>query len=183
MTRDGIKKCIKELQLSYQNVYNKFSVDDMKMLIEVWELQFRDFDDVEVFSALNECISTSEYPPTIATIKRCAIREPETNEEEVWDTLLCAGRNGLYGSYEEWERLPEDLKAITTPETIKEIALADDEALRYIKHDILGNFRSHQKRSSDLRLTSNVRKYLFAKENRLGIEGPFTVDDISGEDE
>lgn len=155
MTRDGIKKCIKAIQLSYQNAYKSFTGDDLKMLIEVWGLQFRNADDVAVFRAVNQAISTNDYPPSIAEIKRNLMGMDEINEEEMWSLLLIAGSNGIYGSEEEWEKLPEDLKAVTTPWTIREIALADNDSLHYIKKDILASLRYHKKKKTEALLSTS----------------------------
>ena len=155
MTREGIKKCVRLLQLTFPNTYRSFTSDDLSMLIEVWSLQFRNVDDVQVFSAVNSVISMSDYPPTIAEIKRQLIGEHEENEEEVWYDLLEAGSNGIYGAEEEWEKLPESIKAITTPWTLREIALADSSSLRFIKKEIMESYRSYKKRKADMLLSTS----------------------------
>ena len=155
MTRDGIKKCIRLVQLSFPNTYKNFSMEDLQMLMEVWNVQFKNCDDLPVFSALNEVISTSEYPPTFADIKKAMLGNEYENEEELWALLLDAGRNGIYGADEEWERLPEKLKRITTPGTIKEIALSDNESLQYIKRDVLRDYRNYKETEFNKQLATS----------------------------
>lgn len=160
MTRDGIKKCIREIQLAYPSYSKNFDQEDLLQLIEIWDLQFKNLNDITVFAALQEAISTSEFPPSIATIKKLIFKDAEVNEEEIWSRLLKAGRNGTYGSREEWDCLPEDLKSVTTPDTIKEIALADNEALQFIKRDILKNYQSHKSVDREKQITGSVQTKL-----------------------
>jgi hypothetical protein len=154
MTREGIKKCVRLLQLTFPNTYKTFVAEDLSMLIEAWDLQFKGANDVEVFSALNKAISNSKFPPSIAEIKEYMLPEETVNEEEVWEIVLEAGRNGLYGSYEEWEGLPEDIKAVTSPSTLREIALADSDDLRFIKRDIMSSWKN--KRAKDRQLQISI---------------------------
>lgn len=160
MTRDGIKKCIREIQLAYPSYSKNFNQEDLLQLIEIWELQFNDINDLQVFSALQEAISSSEFPPSIATIKKFIFKADDVNEEEIWRKLLNAGKNGTYGFYGEWEKLPSDLKAVTTPETIREIALADNDSLQFIKRDFLKNYQSHISVSRDKLITGSISKEL-----------------------
>lgn len=154
MTRDGIKKCLRLLQLTYPNAYKSFSTDDLGMLIEVWELQFRNVTDVEAFNAINKAISKNDYCPSIAEIKRNLIDEEEENEEEVWATVLKAGQNGLYGASDEWKKLPEDIKTVTTPYFLREIAMSSTADLRFIKRDFLASYRQYKQKKTENLLTT-----------------------------
>ena len=156
MTDEGIVKCLAALNGAYITMYKNMTPNDWKIMKDTWKIQFSKLDDVTVFGALQEAISTSEFPPSIATIKKHIFKETEINEEEVWSRLLQAGRNGSYGSLEEWNKLPEDLKAITTPETIREIAMADDDAIQFIKKDILKNYHSHKNTTREKLITGSV---------------------------
>lgn len=154
MTRDGIKKCIRLLQLTYPNTYRNFSADDLAMLIEVWELQFSGFDDLPVFVALNEAVAESEYQPTIAVIKKHLIKEGNTNSEDIWRRILKASRNDIMYAKEEWAKLPEEIQEVTTPQTLVDIGRASDEAVRYIKKDIMGAYiDNHQRKRQELLTT------------------------------
>lgn len=153
MTKDGIKKCVRVLQLSFPNTYKNFSMEDLQMLMEVWDLQFKNCDDFSVFTALNEAVSTSEYPPTFGEIKKHLLHDVGESDEVVWGTLLKAGRNGLHGAVEEWEKLPEDLRSVTTPGTIREIALSDNESLQFIKRDVMNSYRTQRERKTSALLS------------------------------
>lgn len=160
MTKEGIQKCIRLLTVTYPNTYKQFSEDEFKDLFQVWGIQFRNCDDITVWSALNQCLDR-EFPPSFGEIKSRLLSGERASDEELWALLLKAGRNGIYGSQEEWEKLPEDLRRIVTPGTIREIALAGNEDLRFIKRDIIREYRVYEeKRNETMMLGMSDRRLL-----------------------
>lgn len=160
MTEEGIKKCFAVLNGAYMGFYRNMSSNDWALMKETWGIQFNNCEDLDVFRAVQICISKSEFPPSIAAIKKAMMPEDDENEEEVWQVLLKAGRNGGYESWREWEKLPEKLKAVTTPATIHEIAMADNETLHFIKKDILETYKTKKAKQVDKLLTSKDWKLL-----------------------
>ena len=158
MTDVGIKRCIEALRASFPQTYKNFTSDMFKDLITIWKIQFHNFEDLQVFEALNKAIAETEFPPAIATIKKYLIAEENENVEEVWRLLLKAGRNDIMYAKEEWEKLPEALKEVTTPQTLVDIGRASDEAVRFIKKDIMASYsdRKQVKRQELLTSFNNV---------------------------
>lgn len=154
MTKQGIIKCLGLLDKAYPNTYMKFDTDDWATTTSIWQIQFENADDLQVFAAVNECISTCDYPPSISKIKRMLLPEDDINEEEVWAIFLKAGSNGNYESEKEWNNLPGELKAISTPGTIKEIAHSKEDELPFIKKDILSAFRNKRAKQTDRLLST-----------------------------
>lgn len=154
MTDVGIRRCIEALRASFPQTYKSFTADMFKDLITIWKIQFVSFDDVMVFEALNKALAESEFPPAIATIKKYLVREESENEEEVWRQLLKAGRNDIRYAKEEWEKLPENLREITTPQTLVDIGRASDEAVRFIKKDIMEAYSNRKQIKRQELLTS-----------------------------
>lgn len=148
MTREGIKKCIALLTVTYPNTYKDFKAEQYDALIQGWRIQFNQCDDLDVWVALNRVISVSSFPPSIAEIKEKMIDDNSPSGEEVWETILKAGRNGNYGAEEEYQKLPEEIRRVIRPGTLKEIAMADDESLRFIKKDILADLRNERKKQA-----------------------------------
>ena len=157
MTRDGIKICIRELQLNYANSFGKLDQMGMAGLLDIWELQFKNEGDVTVFGAVNSWISKSSYLPTIADIKKEIYGDDGYNEEEIWGIVLRAGRNGVYGAKKEWENLPEDIQSVITPRTLYDIAVSDDYSLQFIKRDLLDAYKKQYERRRNMRLSAGSR--------------------------
>ena len=142
MTKEGIKKCLRALQVSYPNTYKGYGAESWRDLASIWEIQFHNCEDEAVFIALNKSFATNEFPPSYSEIKKNLVgKRNELSNEDIWALLLKAGRNGLYHAEEEYAKLPESVRKVVTPGTIKEIAMADDESLRYIKRDIMNDYR------------------------------------------
>lgn len=158
MTETGIKKCIEALRATFPQTYKNFTAEMFKDLIAIWKIQFSNFEDLPVFVALNDVLAEAEFPPAIATIKKHLVKEENENEEEVWRVLLKAGRNDIAYAREEWEKLPDKLKEVTTPQTLVEIGRASDEAVRFIKKDIMAVYseRKQTKRQELLTSFANV---------------------------
>lgn len=177
MTDKGIKKCFGALQGAYKSFYKDNTTNDWVIMKEVWQIQFGNADDREVFFALNKCFSTCKYPPSIAEIKQAMLPEDDFNEEEEWGILLRASRANRDDAYEQWEKLPEDLKKLTTPNTLMEIGRADDEAVRFIKKDVIGILRARHRKNIDRRLTSQFTDTQFIEEGEEDLLLPFYEDE------
>ena len=156
MTDEGIKKCFGLLQGAYKAFYKDYTTNDWVLMKEVWQMQFGNCEDLDVFAALGQAISECDYPPSIAKVKKIMVPEVSINEEEEWKLLLKASRNNLQFAQEEWEKLPEDFKKVTTPYTLVEIGRADDESVRFIKKDIMAAYRKVKEKSrEDLLISFN----------------------------
>lgn len=58
------------LKASYPNFYKNFTAEEAQGTITVWSMQFADMPAEIVLMALNKVISTSQFPPTIAEVKK-----------------------------------------------------------------------------------------------------------------
>ena len=149
-------KCLNYIEKAYPNAYKGYGKTDWAQLADVWQIQFGNCDDLDVFAAVNQAVSECEFPPSIATIKKIMVPEVSINEEEEWKLLLKASRNNLQYAQEEWDKLPEDFKKVTTPYTLVEIGRADDEAVRFVKKDIMSAYRKVKEKSrEDLLISFN----------------------------
>lgn len=156
MTDEGIKKCFGVLQGAYKAFYKDSTTNEWVLMKDVWQMQFGNVDDLTVFGALNDCVGHCKFPPSIAEIKSVILPEVSYNEEEDWKLLLKASRNNLQYAQEEWDKLPEDFKKVTTPYTLVEIGRADDESVRFIKKDIMAAYRKVKEKSrEDLLISFN----------------------------
>lgn len=70
MTKQEATKILAVLAAAYPNAYRRMGDDETKGVIALWALQFAKIPADIVFMALNKAISKSEYPPTIAEVKR-----------------------------------------------------------------------------------------------------------------
>ena len=136
MTREETSQMLTLLKVAYPNFYGKMSQKDAYATLNLWAEMFAD-DDVNIVKfALHRLIEThTGYPPDIAEVKshiRLLVQAStgEPTDEELWRILRRAAANGLYGSSEEYERLPPVLKRYCgSPSALREMAMQDEKTL------------------------------------------------------
>lgn len=141
MTREETSQMLTLLKVAYPNFYGKMSAKDGMATLNLWAEMFAD-DDVNVVKfALHRLIEThTGFPPDIAEVKshiRLLVQAStgEPTDEELWRILRKAASNGLYGSCEEFERLPPVLKRYCgSPSALREMAMQDEKTLDTVVH-------------------------------------------------
>ena len=141
MTREETSQMLTLLKAAYPNFYGKMSQKDAYATLNLWAEMFAD-DDVNIVKfALHRLIEThTGFPPDIAEVKshiRLLVQAStgEPTDEELWRMLRKAAANGLYGSSEEFERLPPVLKRYCgSPSALREMAMQDEKTLDTVVH-------------------------------------------------
>jgi hypothetical protein len=100
--------------------------------IDVWYGFLKDLSNAQCQAAVSKYVATRRFAPTIAEIREMAVDNTRFGIEstmsalEAWSLVRKALRNGLYGSEEEWEKLPEICqRALGSPANIREMAQLD----------------------------------------------------------
>lgn len=141
MTRDECYSMLKLLQAAYPNFYKGMKRSQADDVLNLWTEMFAGEDVNIVKFALHRLIEThSGFPPDIAEVKnhirllvQAATGEP--TDEELWRILRKAAANGLYGSSEEFDRLPPVLKRYCgSPSALREMAMQDEKTLDTVVH-------------------------------------------------
>ncbi len=100
--------------------YPRFYANDdgnTEMVLEMWASLFQPYPVELVLAAVKAHIVTDTrgFPPVIGQImeKIRQITQPEErSEQEAWSLVRRAIGNGIYGSEEEFARLPKDIQAV-----------------------------------------------------------------------
>lgn len=136
MNRNEILKMLSILQISYPNFYKGYDKQRLESTVNLYAEMFKDDDSDLVIKALKEIINTTEYPPTIATIKNKMYEmthKEETNNSDLWEKLLNAIRNSSYHSEEEFNKLPNLIKQyIRSPRQLQELASMDSDVIHSV---------------------------------------------------
>ena len=136
------------LTAAYPHFYGGKRAPDAKNTLSLWASVFAD-DDVQLVAAAVKAIivaDTREFPPTIAHVKEKMRRlvQPETmTEAEAWTLISQATKNGIYGSQEEFAKLPSALqKLVGSPEQLRVWATMDSDTLHSV---VSSNFQRSYK--------------------------------------
>ncbi len=159
---------MKVLQAAYPNFYKGMTKGAADDIVDLWATMFAD-DPVEVVAvAVKGHIASDSkgFPPHIGAIKEAIgkLKTPnETTEQEAWLMVKNATRNGLYGSKDEFEKLPPVVqKLVGSPSQLREWSMMDSETLNSV---VASNFmRSYKvmaaREKERLALPSDVRNVM-----------------------
>ena len=128
MTQVEAAKLIRVMMASYPSHFEKLSQDDVKGMVDVWQMLFSDIPYEQASEGLKVYLRTEKtgFPPSPGQVIDCIQKaEPQKmNEIEAWGLVRVAIRNGIYGAEEEFAKLPPDCqKAVGRPGQLTEWAM------------------------------------------------------------
>ena len=156
------------LKAAFPHSYKDATSQDIELMVQLWERQFRDNSFEDVSAAVDALISsrTTGYSPTIGEIKEQMHRlhhRDDLDELAAWALVSKACRNGLYGYREEFAKLPPDVQAaVGAPEQLRAWAMMDTEAVEsVVASNFQRNYRTTKARQKELdKLPADVRKMI-----------------------
>lgn len=126
MNKQEISKIILLLKTSYPYAFKDMSSEDVESMVNLYQEMFKENTYKEVGQAIKNIINTSEYMPTIATIKNkiYELNHPQQESNtELWESLLSAIGNSSYHAEEEFEKLPRLVQIfVQSPRQLQSIA-------------------------------------------------------------
>ena len=172
MTRQETGIIMDILTAAYPRFYAGTEAAEMRKTMALWAEMFAGDDVALVAAAVKSVIESDEkgFPPTIGQVKakmRLLTGKAETTEQEAWNTVAAAIKNGLYGSEEEFAKFPKEIKRIVgSPAALREWARMDSATVHSV---VASNFqRSYRalaaKAAEVAKLPPDVRKMLEAKQ-------------------
>ena len=135
MNRKDIVKIILILKSSYPYAFKDMTEEETNNMVNLYEELFKDNDYHEVSKAILDLINTSEYLPTIASIKSKIYdnKHKKIDNNELWDSLVRAIGNSNYNSEEEFEKLPELVKLyVRSPQQLQDMATMDSDIVHSV---------------------------------------------------
>lgn len=179
MDKKDILECLSLLKVAYPYIYRDISDGDAKALVNLWSFSFADSDPQTVKFAVSELIKRSSYAPSIADIRDYIssmedIASGTPSDSQMWSILLHAVRNGYYNFREEFEKLPDELKAyVGQPEQLRAWAQIDESIFNSVhQSNFMKNFKASRQRVKDSKLlTPEVKQLLLAQKKRMSMPG------------
>lgn len=179
MNKADTIECITVLKAAYPKYYQSFTLQETAKLVEIWRVCFENYDAATVKMALTALINTSTFCPTIAEVKEYISRMEDIasgtpSDSQMWSILLRAVRNGYYNFREEFEKLPDELKAyVGQPEQLRAWAQIDESIFNSVhQSNFMKNFKASRQRVKDSKLLSpEVKQLLLAQKKRMSMPG------------
>ena len=168
MNKSETLKVMAYLQVAYPHAFSKLTKDDIKVLANMWEVQFKEFDYQVVMMAVNSYISsdTTGYYPVVGKIKEIIYKlsnPNEMSEQEAWNIVKKAISKSSWYSKEEFEKLPSNLqKIVGSARQLHDWAMMDSHELDTV---VASNFmRSYKMKATQEKemkmLPSDVRNMI-----------------------
>lgn len=183
MTQKEAAKIVDVLMFNYPDTLRNNSEEALITYIENWHFFFKDDSYEEVMQAVQKIISSSQerFAPNIGMIREQMRknREPKggLSEQEAWELVKRALRNGLYGYKEEFAKLPPTVqRCVGSENMIREWAEMESETLdSVVASNFMRSFRAiRQSAEEDARTPAAIREQLeaFRDKTLLSIEAP-----------
>ncbi len=172
------------LQSEYPDTFRGMSQDLIQAKARLWFDSFK-CEDGDLFAAvIRKHISTStdRFMPNIGIISE-ELRQAKDQQEQVfeqeWETVQIAMRNSTYNSREEFDGLSPTMKrALGSASRLHELALMDNSALQYARHDLEQAYVAERQREHTAAKTpQNVRDLLEPPAPAAALDTPKVQDD------
>lgn len=139
------------LHIAYPRYYANTTDDDKKAALQLWSVMFADYEYDVIAAAVKAVIATSKFPPTIADVNeklQLFTASQEMSELEAWDKVRKAICNSSYNSEEEFNKLPEECKALVhSSHQLKAWAQVSEKELNtVVASNFMRDFRSSTSR-------------------------------------
>lgn len=133
MVKEETIQFIAALKITYLNAYKDLSKQEYELLIDMWQQDFEDIPYKVVMLAFNQYKNSPDscFPPTAGQLKKIILNmkpEKEICANEAYNLVYKAICNSTYHAEEEWNKLPDEIKSIVSPERLKSLATASSEA-------------------------------------------------------
>lgn len=151
VTRDEFKVLVKAMRAVYTS---PLFIPDQNAF-DVWYSMLKDLDYAVASRAIQIHIQTDEKLPTVASIRKHALKISETdennlNEDEAWDMVYKAICNSSYHAEEEFEKLPEIIRRIlAVPSRLRQLAMDNNFNLGVESSNFKKAFRQEQQRQAE----------------------------------
>lgn len=165
MTKKETMQIMAVLQGAYPRYYAGQSYEEKKQAMELWHMMLGEYPYELVNQAIAAIIATNVFPPAIAEVisRMNSIQKGgEMTELEAWGYISRAIRNSTWHAQEEWERLPEELRCVVSPDLLRSWATVEaDEVETVIHSNFLRTFRAAQARQKEYNaLPGSVKQYM-----------------------
>lgn len=168
MERQDVGILMDLLKIAYPTYYRGLSLKEQQAAVNLWAEMFRDEPAQLVAASVKSLIESDEkgFPPTIGQVKaklRLLTGPREMTEMEAWALVSKAVCNSLYGSEEEFSKLPPDVqRAVGNPAVLREWAMLDvGELQTVVSSNFQRSYRAVAARTRELaKLPADVRAML-----------------------
>lgn len=141
MNREEAKTIVHAIVCAYPN----YKPDNLTETVNIWAAMLKDYEYKHISAALKAYIlqDTKGFAPSVGQIVDLLSEKSELTEMDAWAKVSKAIKNGLYGSEEEFEKLPEIVQeAVGSPHQLSSwAAMPHDTVQSVVQSNFLRTYR------------------------------------------
>lgn len=147
MNKEETQKILTILRVNYPNNFKSVAnKNDMDLIVDTWDIQFKNYTLDEVFNAIMSIIATdtSGFAPSIGRVKdelNKKYKDSVMTDEEAWSIVLNSAKCNSAKARANFETLPGNIKkAVKHPKFLESLGYADKKNQGTFKKDFVKNY-------------------------------------------
>ena len=150
MTREELVPVLAAIHTNYRLQFRDMGKEEANAMLNLWATAFCKDETEVIQAAVWAYMNTkNDFAPKIGDIREIANRlvgGDELTEESAWNMVAQAIRNGIYGSAEEFSKLPKEVQRIVgSPNQLRDWAEMDTDTVNsVVASNFQRAFRSRQ---------------------------------------
>lgn len=174
MKQSETLKVLSVLKVAYPQFYAKQNTQDLQSTVSLWNEMFKDDSYEDVIGAVKGVIATdvTGFPPTIGIVRQMMrkLANPQADTSvDAWTLVRKAISRGLYGSKEQFEKLPERAKRVVGGASqLHDWALMDSATVdSVVQSNFLRSYRAIESQENEMKMLPSVAMIEERKERLL----------------
>ena len=148
MNKEETQKILTILRVNYPNNFKSVAnKNDMDLIVDTWNIQFKNYTLDEVFNAIMSIIATdtSGFAPSIGRIKdelNKKYKDSVMTDEEAWSIVLNSAKCNPAKAKDNFEALPGNIKkAVKHPKFLESLGYAGKKNQETFKKDFVKSYK------------------------------------------
>ena len=174
MNKEETQKILTILRVNYPNNFKSVAnKNDMDLLVDTWDIQFKSYTLDEVFNAIMSIIATdtSGFAPSIGRVKdelNKKYKDSVMTDEEAWSIVLNSAKCNPTKAKSNFEALPGNIKkAVKHPKFLESLGNANISSQGTFKKDFVKNYNETIENDYQEMNANSITRLEFCKRNAI----------------
>lgn len=174
MNKEETQKILTILRVNYPNNFKSVAnKNDMDLIVDTWDIQFKSYTLDEVFNAIMSIIATdtSGFAPSIGRVKdelNKKYKDSVMTDEEAWSIVLNSAKCNPTKAKSNFEALPGNIKkAVKHPKFLESLGNANISSQGTFKKDFVKNYNDTIENDYQEMNANSITRLEFCKRNAI----------------
>lgn len=174
INKEETQKILTILRVNYPNNFKSVAnKNDMDLIVDTWDIQFKSYTLDEVFNAIMSIIATdtSGFAPSIGRVKdelNKKYKDSVMTDEEAWSIVLNSAKCNPTKAKSNFEALPGNIKkAVKHPKFLESLGNANISSQGTFKKDFVKNYNETIENDYQEMNVNSITRLEFCKRNAI----------------